>query len=113
MANWQRRLELQPEWGMAQDDEITVHRLATVIAERLSALRPFGDERLDEERDELVWLFEDFSKSADLDKGDFDGIMEQLYDWADTALDNGWPRKKVCWVNTLKSAGGTGKQRAA
>ena len=101
MARWQRTLKLQPEWDKAAEDEITVNQLAGVIARRLKDLRPFGGDLayLDEARDEIVDEFDWLAKDADAGTDDFDNIMESLYDWADTRLDDDWNGKKVCWVD--------------
>lgn len=31
----------------------------------------------------------------------FDSAMYDLYEWADTALDENWNGKKMCWVKTV------------
>lgn len=96
MADWQRTLDLTPEWGRALDEEITIEQMARVTADRLEALEPFGgDGVLDYERTDLA---EQFRAVSDVE--DFDGAMEELYDWADTRLDDGFPGKKACWVKT-------------
>lgn len=97
MAKWQRTLNLLPEWERAKNDEITVTELGRVTADRLSALRPFGIEYLDTQREELAEQFRDVR-----DVADFDYAMSELYDWADTPLDNNpFGGLKVCWVRTF------------
>lgn len=101
MAKWQRHLRMQPEWGQAQEDELTIQELAGVVAKRLRALRPFAEEHIEEKRDELAEEFEWIAKSPDADREDFDSWMEELYDWGDTRLDADWNGKKVCWIDAI------------
>ena len=98
MADWKRRLCLKPEWQQAQDGEISSRDLARTIADRLRALRPFGDELLDTDREMLADEFLDYAESDDEDVAYFDDLMDQLYDWADTPLDSKWNGAKACWV---------------
>lgn len=110
MANWQRKLRLQPEWGQRQDNEITAHQLAAAIARKLRALRPFHDESIDDERDEIADEFDAFSRDAEADVDDFDDVMTRLYDWGDIRLDDNWNGKKVCWVDSIGAlAAGIGR----
>lgn len=100
MANWQRHLKLQPEWGQAQDEEISPQELAAVIAKRLKALMPFKDGYAEQQRLDLVDDFEAAAEDADLTVNDFDYLMSELYDWGDIRLDDKWNGKKVCWIDT-------------
>jgi hypothetical protein len=106
MANWQRSIKLNPEWQQAKDGEITIQQLAAVLAKRLRTLRPFGesDDDLNEKRDEIAEEFEYIAQTATATAEDFDNWMEELFDWGDTSLDQGWPRKKACWVDTISPA---------
>lgn len=101
MANWQRHLRLQPEYGRAQDDELSICELAGVVAKRLRALRPLGDESLDNERDEIAEEFESLAGDPNASTNDFDEAMHRLFDWGDTSLDESWNGKKACWVDTI------------
>jgi len=105
MANWQRKILLNPEWSQAQDNEITVQALAASIAKKLRAVSNFTgsnadlNDTRDEIADEFEWLSEDDSAGRD----DFDCLMSSLYDWGDQKLDENWNGKKVCWVDTMSS----------
>lgn len=104
MANWQRNLRLWPEWDQASEGEITVHELATVIAERLRGLKDFGGihQSIDEDRIYLAEEFEDLSNDKDADTSDFDELMERLYDWADIQIGGKFfDAKKVCWIDRM------------
>jgi hypothetical protein len=96
MANWQRKLQLKDIWH--NDD---VHMIAAETAKRLKALQAFPDADLDEQRLDIADEFEGLSTDPKADKEDFDCVLERLYDWADTKLDNNWNGKKVCWVETF------------
>lgn len=101
MADWQRTLRLNPEWQRAQDGDLSIQYLASTTARRLKSLSPFGDDAIDDERDELVWQFEQIAADQDASTSDFDAVMGDLYDWADTRLDEKWAGKRVCWVDTI------------
>ncbi len=96
MTQWQRRLPLKDVW-----DSKDVPLIANTIAERLKALADFGDSGLDEQKVELAEEFAHLASDPLADADEFDDLMEQLYDWADTKLDDNWNGKKVCWVATF------------
>lgn len=102
MANWQRKLSLADIWPKVDKGEMTIQQLAAEIAKRLKAITPLHDEHVvSEERDEIVEEFENFAEDPTGDKDEFDDIMNGLYDWGDTPLENTtWPPKKVCWIAT-------------
>ena len=101
MAGWQRKLKIKKEWRQSEDGAITPQQLAAIIADRLAALAVFGDEEIDDTRDELVDEFRSLSEDPAADSDDFDCVMVDLYDWADISLDGHWNGKKVCWVETF------------
>lgn len=102
MANWQRTLDLVPEWGKAQAEQITPSQLAKVVAERLAALEPFTTfDHIEEGRLELISQFQMLGDDLDCDFTDFNEVFEDLYDWGDTALTPGLGGKKVCWIKTF------------
>ena len=106
MADWQRTLNLLPEWRQAQDGTISTSKMAGVISKRLLDLQPFsGDDfGIDYEREVMAEAFEDLSIDTTGGTTEFDALMSDLYDWADTRLDDGvgfWGAKKACWVKTF------------
>lgn len=104
MAQWQRRLELQPEWGMAQEGEITRQKLAGIVAERLKALAPFtGDlEDIEDKKVDLIEEFEWMAGVEELPADEFDNWMSELYDWGDIQTSGKFfDAKKCCWINTI------------
>ncbi|TRZ83698.1 hypothetical protein D4R86_00260 [bacterium] len=108
MANWQTKLNISDIWNKAKNKEITTADLSKEIAKKLSALQTrlpksiAEDESLVEEMTCLIEEFESASTDPDMDVDDFDSIMASLYDWADTSINDEWPSKKVCWINTIR-----------
>jgi hypothetical protein len=96
MANWVRRLELKDVWGSKD-----ISLIARTLSVRLLALAPYADEWVEDKRIYLACDFESLSKDTTADAEDFDCIMEELYDWADTPLDDKPFGAKVCWVSTF------------
>lgn len=102
MANWQRELNLHPEYSEAREGRLTKQALAGIIAERLKALAPFDDHpEANAERDDIVDMFLGMVDDATLTIENFDYGMSCLYDWADTHLDEAWNGKKACWIRTF------------
>lgn len=97
MAQWHSRIELQPEWNATKNGSMTVSQLATVIAKRLKETKPLTQTYLESRR---LWLIEQFEEmgESDSDVEEFDDLMEELYNWGDTDLDNNWNGLKVCWI---------------
>ncbi len=100
MADWQTRLQLGDVWDR-DESKLTIPQLAEIVAKRLKnmPLPKWLDADLVETRDEIVSNFEDLARDSTANIEDFDGGLEQLYDWADTSLD-GEMGKKLCWVDT-------------
>ncbi len=80
MANWKQTLNISAEWALAKNHEITPQELARQIAVKLKNFKE--DWRLE---DIIIW-FEDFSEDEELTFNDFDYIMAELYNWADSNL---------------------------
>ena len=102
MSLWQRTLDISSAWRKAGDDEITPTQLAKVIADKLSKLDPFGPEfqYLDEARDELVESFKELADDPSCTSSEIDAAMQELYDWADSKMDDDWNGKTACWIKT-------------
>jgi len=111
MANWQRNINLQPEWGKATSKEITSQALAEIIANKLKEVRPFHlkdypgkelvVEGLNGDRAYLVQEFQTYAKRKRSNVKEFDKLMNELYDWGDTPLSEGSNPAKACWINTI------------
>lgn len=108
MANWQRRLDVKDVWKQAKANLITPAKLAAVIADRLEALKPFGEgyfnqygHDLDEDKEQIVTDFRGIAEDEDATFDGFDVVWNELYNWGDIELDKNWPRAKVCWIGTF------------
>ncbi len=80
MANWKQTLNISAEWALAKNHEITPQELARQIADKLKNLKE------DWQLEDIESQFEDFSGDEELTFNDFDYIMAELYDWADSNL---------------------------
>jgi len=99
MAKWVHKLQIKSEWQACKDGQITLKDLALVAIKKLDA---FGIKD-DQELDDIIEEFTDFAeekKKMQTDK-EFDEIWERLYDWADQPLDDNWPPKKMCCIETF------------
>ena len=101
MSRWQRTLNLNDIWDKAKKREITPQALALEISMRLKNIRPFKEYYIEDEKLEIIEELDDFSLQEDVTFNDFDYIMNRLYDWGDTPLDNKFGGNKVCWIKTI------------
>jgi len=102
MARWQRRLEIAEDWKAAQEKTISTQELAKRLSVKLTALRPItDDEYLEEQRLEMAENFKAFGEGSEGSVDEFDCMMSELYDWADTPLDDQFGGNKLCWVATF------------
>lgn len=99
MANWIYKLELKDLWKQRDEGKISISELARIVAGRIEKATFFKIKTNEEALREIVMDFEDCSDDVD----EFDSILEQLYDWADTPLCTpiGEMQRKMCWVNTF------------
>lgn len=100
MADWQRTLDLRDIWGKVNAGKWTIQELAGEMAKRIHALLPLYVSEVDTEGGQIVEAFDKIGKDPVATTEGFDEVMERLYDWGDTKLDDNWPPKKVCWVRT-------------
>jgi len=96
MAQWIRTLDISKEWAESNEDESLIYKTADAIAKKLKAFKVEGDSFLDE----IISDFELLAADEDSDYESFNYIMNNLYDWADTKLDDQWNGKKNCWIKT-------------
>jgi hypothetical protein len=99
MANWIYKLELKDLWEQRDKGKITISELAKAVADRIEKATFFKIKTNEEALREIVMDFE----GCDDDVEEFDSILEQLYDWADTPLRTplGKMQRKMCWINTF------------
>ena len=117
MSAWQFNLNAKDfyhKYDNGKDDELSLQELAAKMAESIKALLEeirakkgmkasiyqFSD-MADELENNVLPLFEEIAESEDMDVDDFDNAMSDLYDWADTPLDENFAGAKMCWVATL------------
>ena len=95
MANWKFRLDLKDIWHKYSDTEVYDHanEMGKLVAERLKLLKLPVKFRHEQTR-----LVDAFENVDDLDE--FNNYMNDLYDLADTRLDNEWNGNKLMWVAT-------------
>lgn len=99
MSQWQRTLNLINCWKLAKERKITPKQLATSIATRLEKLRPFNDEDINTEKEELIEAFTFFDENETWDELDY--LLNDLYNWGDISLDGKFGGEKVCWIKTI------------
>ena len=105
MANWQLKLQL----GDVYHSGLPIPALAKTVAERLAALKItalmlLAASDLEDLREDIILEFLALAADPSADADSFDAVMEQLYDWADIALDEKWNGRKACWVDTTTKA---------
>lgn len=103
MADWQNTLDLADFY---RSDKLTIQEKAELVVQELKRLlensttitedMPEYDEGLD-----IIDSFEALASDSSGTVEDFDYVMEELYNWADTPLSEGWNGKKLCWVKTF------------
>lgn len=89
MANWKTRLEFKELWKEHKDGSKSIQDVAKSVAE---ALKVHPEYEADAELQDVTNQFEEFASDTSATADDFDGILEDLYDWADAAR---------CWVATF------------
>ena len=99
MAKWIYKLELKDLWEAKEEGKISISELGKAIADRIRNSKFFKRKIHEEALIDLVLEFDDCSDDVE----EFDDILAQLYDWADTPLrtTRGEMQRKMCWVNTF------------
>ena len=101
MTEWMNVLDIQDAWEDLEDSIISMQEAAKGIAEKLSML-DIKNEDHDFERQNLVDDWINLSEDEEMDIADFNYIMEDLYNWGDTHLnDKVFGGKKLCWIKTF------------
>ena len=108
MANWQFHLNLHDKWETDDVHEITAdacEKITALIGEIRQRTNPIYAEMADELED-ILCDFEIIRDDPDANEDDLNGVLEALYDWGDTPLDDQWGGKKMCWIDTAFSPKG-------
>ena len=101
MSKWQRTLDIKDVWEKASNREVIPQFLASTITKKLEKLKTFNNQYIDYDKEELILNFQDASEDNTLTWDKLDYLLNDLYDWGDISLDEGFGCKKVCWIKTL------------
>jgi len=93
MSRWLNRLELIDIWKKYRADKIAIAEAGKEVAKRIRKLKCFEAEK--ETLEDIACDFECVETVED-----FDSVLNDLYDWGDTPLDNRFGGKKLCWIAT-------------
>ena len=95
MAKWKYKIDISTEWQQASRGKMIASELAGAIANKLYKLPCYQN---DIDLQSIVAdLYDLPSKNSD-DFDELDEVMDQLYDWGDTDLGNGY---RMCWIGTF------------
>lgn len=108
MANWHFRINYNDAKAKYRKGEITIPQLCGVVVEKLQPIHARMVQRADEvvgsmstvyteaaeELADIIYEFEAISTDGG-DGDDYDDVLEQLYDWADTEYSS---NRKWLWI---------------
>jgi hypothetical protein len=100
MANWQHRLELRDLWEKYRKGQITPIDEGKEVAKRLRNLIPKLPTQFQDGAEEIAIRFDGDIENIE----DFDNVLSDLYDLADTALptpSGEYMPRKLMWVATF------------
>ena len=97
MSKWVNRLNLKDLWAKRNEGKLTIQELGKQVARRIRKMPCY--KKYEEELEDIVLQFEVVGEYVN----EFDLILNQLYDWADTPLltPKGQMQRKMCWVATF------------
>ena len=104
MSNWQFELDFIDLWASFKEDKLTSSQVGIEVAKKLRTLLPklrkgLLNQDYIKELDNIAIGFDNIE-----DMEDFDNVLEQLYDWADTSLPTpkGQMQRNICWIKTRR-----------
>lgn len=106
MSNWQMRIDLSDFWHK-YPDELTLHDISKKLVAKLKLAHPEVKKRFPRYSKSFITIIKEFELFANgevtlnSNVEEFNQILDRLYDWADTSLDNEVGGKKLCWINTV------------
>jgi len=104
MADWRLKIDLSDFWHK-YPDEITLQEVSKKLIFVLGNLKKIVAKRFPDYLDELESIIDDFQPFVEdetMHVDDFDYVLSNLYDWADTHLDDkSFGGKKLCWIDTF------------
>lgn len=102
MSDWQMTLDFTPAKSDYRAGKITIQQLAQKVVDtikvNIETAKRIDDLMGKELEDEILPLFEEIAADETMTVDDYDNALDDLYDWADTKLSDGWPRKAMCWI---------------
>jgi len=98
MSKWVNRLDLKDLWKAEDEGKLTIQELGKQVARRIRKMPCYSKY---EELADIASDFETYLDDNDIEE--FDRVLEQLYNWADTYLPTplGQMQRKMCWVATF------------
>ena len=99
MSKWVNTLDLKDLWKAREEGNLTIQELGKAVADRIRKSKFYERKIHEEALREIVLNFEDCSNDVE----EFDSILSELYDWADTCLYTplGYMQRKMCWIATF------------
>ena len=96
MANWKYKLELKDLWKARDEGKLTIQELGKKVAERIRQATFYM-----KHKNQIRDILREFD-CVEEDVEEFDNILSDLYDWADSLLltRRGEMQRKMCWVST-------------
>ncbi len=91
MANWQNTIDIS---GILHNDDTTINDKGKELAKRIQEFGHF--EKYRDPLNDIAMQFEEVESVEE-----FDYLLDELYDWGDTPLDDNWNGRKMCWINTF------------
>ena len=100
MSDWQRKVDFSAYTEKYDEGELSIQWFAKIVAERLKGLPKFENEYINTQLEEIIWSFEDLADDEECmdEEITFNYLLEDLYNWGDTSLDDKFGGKKVCWI---------------
>jgi len=97
MSKWVNRLDLADLWKAKNEGKLTIQELGKQVARRIRKMSIY--KKYEEDLEDIALQFEFVDENVE----QFDGVLAQLYDWADTCLFTppGQMQRKMCWVATF------------
>ena len=105
MSDWQFKLELKDIFEsngyLSSDDELPKNILHTFLERSKKLLENIKESRWKYHATYLLEQIEGMENSPFVSVGDFNNILDHLYDWGDISLDSNFAGKKLCWISTF------------
>ncbi len=96
MSNWINKLSLKDLWKARDENNLTIQQLAQQVAKRIEKMPCY------KKYEKYLRVIVSEFRCCEEDIEEFDNILKDLYDWADTPLrtPRGEMQRKLCWIAT-------------